>query len=223
MLSRRSALTGAAALLAGSAHAEPGDLFASGPLARNPLARSFRAMRLPTPSLTLLSRDGPRNWADLRGKVHLVTLWAEWCAPCLIEAPDFALLEQRYGGDGFGVVAMLTASMKKLDVEGAAATLARVRATDLPTWVEPEGGMTLFRSLATTAGGASSLPCTLVVDAGGRIRGRAIGAMVLGIGGRDGVLSDTDKARLRSRGARTAWGSREADTFVQGLIGGALA
>jgi thiol-disulfide isomerase/thioredoxin len=218
----KGTLAGALALTAVRAAAAERPLFATGPLARNPVARSFRALDLPAPALTLDSAEGPRTWGDLKGKVRLVTLWAEWCAPCLLEAPDFAALHQTYGGPRFGVTAMLTASLKKLDVAGATATLARLKAASLPTWVEPAGGMRLFRSLATTANGSSSLPCTLIVDASGRIRGRALGAIVLGVRAQNGELSAADKARLLARGARTAWASPEAEALVRGLIDGAL-
>lgn len=225
MLNRRVVVASAGAcVVAGPALAQqPAPLlFPTGPLAANPIARSFRAVDLAPPDLALQSRDGERRWSDLKGKLHLVTLWAEWCAPCLLEAPDFAALQRRFGGPDFGIVAMLTASFKKLDLAGGEAALAKLGAQDLPMWAEPDGGMRLFRGLATTTRGASSLPCTLIVDAEGRIRGRAIGAIVLGVSG-SGELSPEDKARLLARNPRTAWRSPAADAFVRGLMDGALA
>ena len=44
--------------------------------------------------------------ADFKGKVLLVNFWATWCGPCLIEIPWFLEFTERYGPEGFEVLAI---------------------------------------------------------------------------------------------------------------------
>lgn len=79
-IDRRTIIAAAvAAPLAGrAAAATPAQLFPTGPLAANPLAMTFAATpHLPAPLTTLLAAGGAARFADLTGKVRIVTLWAE--------------------------------------------------------------------------------------------------------------------------------------------------
>jgi thiol-disulfide isomerase/thioredoxin len=158
-------------------HDERKQLFQTGPLAHNMVARQFEAVPkgLVIPRTTLLSASGEHTFAELRGKARIVSLWAEWCIACLVEMPDLLKLQQRFGGAHFEVLAILTASLKKLDLAGAKAKLESVKAGAMPLWIEPDGGMTLFKTLASTSPKRGSLPCTLLVDPHGHVRGRAFG------------------------------------------------
>lgn len=53
---------------------------------------------------TLDNRDITLN--SLRGKVVLLNFWATWCGPCRREMPDFQRLVEKYGKDGFVVLAV---------------------------------------------------------------------------------------------------------------------
>ena len=44
--------------------------------------------------------------ADFKGKVLLINFWATWCNPCLTEIPWFLEFKERYGPQGFDVVAV---------------------------------------------------------------------------------------------------------------------
>ena len=218
---------GLAAAVAGPATAAvaPRLLFAAGPLAGNSVARRFQRppAGLRRPAGTVDSGAGPRRFADLRGSLRIVSLWAEWCAPCLLELPDLAALGARYQGRGFEVLAVLTGSGRKLGWRDAHALLDG-RGARLPLWVEPDGGSTWLGALAD-AGGQPTLPCNLIVDRAGVVRGRSFGASPsapMALDARGGRLTDLGKAQILASGAHTLWATPQADAFVQALLAGAL-
>ncbi len=47
-----------------------------------------------------------KKLSDYRGKVVILSFWASWCAPCLLELPTFAELESKYGEHGLRVIAV---------------------------------------------------------------------------------------------------------------------
>ena len=53
----------------------------------------------PAPDYAFLDREGKEvSFADFRGKVVVVNLWAMWCAPCRTEMPTLANLARAYEG-----------------------------------------------------------------------------------------------------------------------------
>jgi len=81
----------------------PGDLksLASGPMAK--LAVTDK----PSPAPDTVFKDGagaPHTLAEFKGKVAVVNVWANWCAPCKEEIPSLARLEAAYAGKPLVVV-----------------------------------------------------------------------------------------------------------------------
>ena len=248
MIDRRSVCLGtAAAMAAGTVvYAEPDKpLFASGPLAGNFLAASFKTppASVVLPDTPLLSAHGPQRLSQLRGRNYIVSLWAEWCAPCLEEATDLAMISRTRSGPSLGVIFVLTSSDKKLDVAGAQAVLAKRDAGDVTLFVEANGGKAVMNALATQDYDAqwraiykkargSSLPCNLLVDRHGRVRGRSFGApgmtqTLAPAGTKPGEtiitatpMTEADKERALKE--HTMWATSIGSQFITALAAGIL-
>jgi len=229
-LDRRTALLGlAAATLPGAVLGQGGTqavtwtarpTFAAGPLARNVRAASFSAPAEAAAwpeAIPLLGPDGPQPFARWRGKTLLVTLWAEWCAPCLAEMPAMARLNRVYGGRAFEILPIATGSKTLRSYADARDRLAALKGADIGSLVDgSRDGRALMDALASikptqvppnlppgVVVRAASLPCLLLVDPAGRLRGRALGGP-----GPNG---------------RNMWDTPAADAFVKQLADGALA
>lgn len=233
-IDRRTLLIGAGLLFASCGSVpkkKAGGLFAGTALQDNPLARDFQRADLPLPPVTVL--DGQREipLSSLTGRTRIVALWAEWCAPCLIEARDLAALRRRYAAPGFDIVSVLTASMKKLDPAGARARLHEAGADGLTLLVEPNGGSKVVQSMSPGSAKGWSLPCTLLVDRHGRVRGISRGATLAPAsipaptGGAETTtthtLTEAEKQALLANG-RTLWATSDGDAFARGLRDGVL-
>ena len=74
--------------------------------AKGPLAALQTPAPYAAPDYVFQNAEGqPVRFADFRGKVTVVNLWATWCAPCKLEMPTLAALAKRYEGrDDFEVV-----------------------------------------------------------------------------------------------------------------------
>lgn len=61
----------------------------------------------PAPNFTLPLMDGSTaKLSDLKGKVVLINVWATWCPPCRAEMPTIQAAYEKYGKQGFTVMAV---------------------------------------------------------------------------------------------------------------------
>ncbi len=61
------------------------------------------------PGFTIKTLDGKLvSLSDYRGKAVVVNFWATWCGACKIEMPWLAELREKYKGQGFEVLGVLT-------------------------------------------------------------------------------------------------------------------
>ena len=193
MTDRRAVIGGlAAALAAGpSLAAKPpaaplppeAPLFTSAALTRNAIASQFTVPRKPLTLhkyTRLLDPTGKKiSLEAYRGKLLLVSLWAEWCTPCLVELPGIAYHRKRSSTGKFELLPICTGTnmfdrpsqidpaLKKINVEGLDSLLDvsddehRLIDTVCKDPDHPKA--------------PGAIPCMLLIDPEGQIRGHLVG------------------------------------------------
>lgn len=112
--------------------------------------------------------DGkPFDLAAERGKnVVLLNVWATWCGPCRFEIPQLEAMHKKYAPRGFEVVGV------SIDEEGAGAVTAFVKDQPIGYPVAVDPSEKIANVLQTT-----QLPTSVLIDRGGKIVWRRIGAL----------------------------------------------
>jgi len=81
--------------LGAASHFMKDDLF---PVTIGSAAPDFRAK--------VLGENRYKTFADYKGQVVLLNIWATWCGPCKDEIPSLQRLQQAYGSKGLKLVAV---------------------------------------------------------------------------------------------------------------------
>jgi thiol-disulfide isomerase/thioredoxin len=227
---RRTVLGGlAAAAVAPAARAD--SPLAHGVLENNRLAQAFVTAPRRLPAVKIVGPAGTRALRDLvGGRTLIMPLWAEWCAPCMIELPEFARLQAKYGSERFAIMPILTATQHVFSPESLRGILkSLVRLDVFEPLMEDRAGDRLMWDMAVRQAGVrlegsgAALPCNLVIGPDGEVKGRIFGD-------RDIQDSSATKAktyddavnRAQNGQIQTIWGSADGDAFVAALAQGFL-
>ncbi len=166
---RRALAIGAVGLAAAAAGAVAGALFWQ--------QRSGAASLLSTVFPDL---DGQaRRLRDWRGKVVVVNFWATWCEPCREEIPLLIRASQTYASRGVDFVGIAVDTVAKIREFAANYSIPYV------SLVGDARALDLLRELGNTA---AALPFSVVIDRGGAVASRKLGAYK--DGELDAVLQD---------------------------------
>lgn len=104
---------------------------------------------------------------EQRGKVVLLNLWATWCGPCRAEIPELVALYGKHSGNGLEIIGV---SLDDASAESSVRDFAKEQKITYPIALDPDGKLANdFRT--------SVIPTTVLVDRGGKIRWRHIGAI----------------------------------------------
>lgn len=130
--------------------------------ARGSLARLQAPPPAPAPDYVFKDAAGRDvRFADFKGKVTVVNLWATWCAPCRLEMPTLAALAKHYQGRDDFTVAAISMDVDKT-VPEARAFIAENAPLDF--YVDPK-----FQ-LAFEFPGKGAMPQTILLDRQGQVR-----------------------------------------------------
>jgi peroxiredoxin len=166
-------LTGAAALaLAGCSSADEsggsagsGTRFVQGD---DSISRAAAGQRPQAPDITGTTLDGkPLKFADYRGKVIVVNVWASWCPPCRAEASGLEKVYKNTQSQGVEFIGINTRDPQKENAQA----FYRTYGITFPSLYDPEGKLLLKFPKGILS--PQSIPSTLVIDRKGRIAARA--------------------------------------------------
>ena len=130
--------------------------------AKGSLAKLLTPAPTPAPDYVFKDAEGRDvRFADFKGRVAVVNLWATWCAPCKIEMPTLAALAKHY--EGRDDVAVVTISM---DVDKAVPEARAFIAEHPPLafYADPK-----FQ-LPFEFPGKGAMPQTILLDRQGNVR-----------------------------------------------------
>jgi len=123
------------------------------------------AVGRPLPDVVMAGLNGPqRSLSSYRGRPLIVNLWASWCGPCRAESASLERLAWGEAGSRYVVIGISIDD----DRDAALKWLRHSNAT-LSHYIDSR--LTLEHMF-----GASSIPLTVLVDAGGRVVARFQGA-----------------------------------------------
>lgn len=113
------------------------------------------------PDFTLPTPDGGTfTLSSTRGKYVMIDFWAAWCQPCRHENPNVVALYGKYKDKGFDIVGV------SLDREKEA--WVKAIADDQLVWHQVSE-LKFWQSEIAQKYGVSAIPCTFLLDKGGKI------------------------------------------------------
>ncbi len=116
------------------------------------------------PDWTLNALDGKSvRFADFRGNVILIDLWATWCPPCRQEIPGFIALQKQYAASGLVVIG--------ISLDESATPVKEFVKKNAMNYPVVMGN----RTTANLYGDIRGIPTTFLVDRSGKIVNQYVG------------------------------------------------
>src|SRR3989449_6619989 len=109
-----------------------------------------------------------RTLREWQGRVVVCNFWATWCAPCREEIPMLVAVREVFASKGAEIVGIGIDQAAKIE------EFARTYGVTYPVLIAEAGAIELMRRLGNALGG---LPYTVVVDRGGAVADRRLGAL----------------------------------------------
>lgn len=107
------------------------------------------------------------------GKLRLINVWATWCGPCVMEFPDFIVLQRMYGARDFEFVSI---SADRPDKAAKALLFLQEKYASSKNFVfDSEDKYALIEAIDPEWEGA--LPYTILVEPGGKVVWKCMGAV----------------------------------------------
>lgn len=124
--------------------------------------------RQTAPIITGTDLEGkPVDTATWKGKPGVINVWASWCAPCRVEAPELQAVARRNPDVHF-------LGLDTRDSDAAARAFIAKYGITYPNLPDPDGQRVLAFSASLPP---QAIPSTLLIDAQGRVAGRFLGAV----------------------------------------------
>ena len=119
------------------------------------------------PDITFEDTEGKTlHLSDFKGKVVVLSFWATWCAPCLMEMPMLDRLQARVVGG----VTVLPIALESQGGAAASAFFEKAHITHLPIYLDTaRQALRVYKIRA--------LPMTFVINKDGNIVGQVEGAV----------------------------------------------
>jgi len=198
---------------------------AHGVLSGNELAQAFEKANPDLPDVTLVGPEGEFGIETLKGRTILMPLWAEWCAQCLSELPDFATLQKKFANDKFAILPVLTSTRKQFTPAAIAEVFGVLHAGALKPLMEKNYGDKLMRAMARTDEGYA-IPCNLLIAPDGHVVAREIGRVPSPDASAGPAPQKTPDAEIVTRAihgqAQSLWGKPEGEEFAAAMAAGFL-
>ena len=119
------------------------------------------------PDVVMAGLNGPkRSLSSYRGRPLIINVWASWCGPCRKEAASLERLARSKDGGRYTIIGISTD-----DDRNAALAWLKQSNAKLTHYIDTGPRWPLEHML-----GASRIPVTVLVDAGGRVVARFPGA-----------------------------------------------
>lgn len=127
--------------------------------------------RVVAPIITGTDLNGkPVDTATWKGRPGVINVWASWCSPCRVEAPELEAAAERNPKVHF-------LGLDTRDSDAAARAFIDKYGVSYPNLPDPDGQYVLAFADSLPP---QAIPSTLLIDSEGRVAGRFLGAVTAG-------------------------------------------